>query len=334
MTTAVAAVAFVTGALVSLGTSWFLVTRIERIGARFGASEVMLGLMAALAADAPEISASISALGNHQHAIGVGVILGSNIFNLAALLGLGAIVARSISLHRRVVVLEGAVAMWVAGSSILVVLHVVNPPEGFAVAAAALIPYIGLTALNGAQRRVRSGSGRSARWLSSAIAQEEQELEEAIRPPRGRPVDLWAAAVALVVVVIASVAMERAASRLGHRWSVPDVLVGTLVLAGVTSLPNAVAAVYLARRGRGAASLSTAMNSNAFNVAVGLFIPAVVLGIGPAMGAVTMIAIWYAGLTAFVLIAAYVDRGLRRTTGALIVAAYAGFVGAVIAGSG
>ncbi|MHB1818741.1 MAG: ABC transporter permease [Streptosporangiaceae bacterium] len=39
------------------------------------------------------------------------------------------------------------------------------------------------------------------------------------------------------------------------------------MLAAVTSLPNAVAAVYLARRGRGAATLSTALNSNTLNAA-------------------------------------------------------------------
>ena len=38
------------------------------------------------------------------------------------------------------------------------------------------------------------------------------------------------------------------------------------MLAVVTSLPNAVTAVYLARRGRGAAVPSTALNSNAINV--------------------------------------------------------------------
>ena len=52
--------------------------------------------------------------------------------------------------------------------------------------------------------------------------------------------------VALVVVVVASVTMERAASALGQRYAVPQIVTGGLVLAAVTSLPNAVAAVYLA----------------------------------------------------------------------------------------
>ena len=101
-------------------------------------------------------------------------------------------------------------------------------------------------------------------------------------------------------MVTASVVMERSVSALGRRFSVPDIVVGTLVLAGVTSVPNAVAAEYLARGGRGAASLSTALNSNVLNVAAGLVLPAVVLGIGPVTSNVSLVASWYAGLTMLV----------------------------------
>jgi Ca2+/Na+ antiporter len=60
------------------------------------------------------------------------------------------------------------------------------------------------------------------------------------------------ASYATLVVVAASVAMEQTASTLGARHAIPEIVVGGLILAGVTSLPNAVAAVYLAARGRGA----------------------------------------------------------------------------------
>jgi hypothetical protein len=66
----------------------------------------------------------------------------------------------------------------------------------------------------------------------------------------------------LAVVVGASIEMEQGASALGRHYAVANVVTGGLVLAAVTSLPNAVAAVYLGSRGRGAAALSTALNSN------------------------------------------------------------------------
>ena len=102
------------GSRISLGTSWVLVTRLERLGERLGFSEAVLGLLAALAADTPEITSAVTALVHHERAVGSGVVIGSNVFNLAALLGLGAVAAGRIALHRKVVALGGVVALWMA----------------------------------------------------------------------------------------------------------------------------------------------------------------------------------------------------------------------------
>jgi cation:H+ antiporter len=77
---------FIVGVLISLGASLVLVGSLERLGARLRAPEAMLGLAVALAADSPEITTAVVALARRQQDIGVGVVLGSNIFNLAALL--------------------------------------------------------------------------------------------------------------------------------------------------------------------------------------------------------------------------------------------------------
>ena len=110
---------FVLGAGVSLATSWLLVSRLERVGERLAFSEANLGIVAALAADTPEITASVAALAHHQQTIGAGVVLGSNVFNLAALLGLGAVVAGRIDLHQKVILLGGTVAMFVGVACLL-----------------------------------------------------------------------------------------------------------------------------------------------------------------------------------------------------------------------
>ena len=119
---------FAAGVAVSLATSWVLVTRLERLGERAGISEALLGVLAALAADAPEITASVVALAHGQASVGAGVVIGSNVFNLAALLGLAAIVAGQIALHRRVVLFSGAVGAWIAAICLLAVLGVLTPP--------------------------------------------------------------------------------------------------------------------------------------------------------------------------------------------------------------
>ncbi len=130
MTATIAGAAFLTGALVSLATAWLLVSRLERVGECLGLSEALLGIVAALAADAPEVTAAVSAMASGEQRLGAGVVIGSNVFNLAALLGLGAVVARRIGLHRKVVLLGGTVAMSVAGVCLAVVLGVVAPIAG------------------------------------------------------------------------------------------------------------------------------------------------------------------------------------------------------------
>ncbi len=330
MSVAVAVPAFVAGALVSLAVSWVLVSRLERVGERLGLSEALLGIVAALAADAPEVTAAVAAIAGHQQRLGAGVVIGSNVFNLAALLGLGAVVAGRIRLHRKVVVLGGAVALTVAIVCLVVVTGVLPPAAGFALVLVTVALYaIALGASDQRLARLRLPTPWIT-WIRSAVAEEESELEEAIRPRRGRWQDVAVSAVSLLVVVVASVTMERAASALGARFAIPEIVVGGLVLAAVTSLPNAVAAVYLAAHGRGAATLSTALNSNTLNIALGLLLPATLIGLGQPTGQTALIAAWYIGLTAVTLAFAYRDRGIRRVTGILIIAAYVVFTGSLL----
>lgn len=326
MTVGSAAFVFILGAGVSLATSWLLVSRLERVGERLAFSEAHLGIVAALAADTPEITASVAALAHHQQTIGAGVVLGSNVFNLAALLGLGAVVAGRIDLHRKVILFGGTVAMSVGAACLLSVGGQLPAWAGLSVVLVILFAYVTLlTVHKGVLRRLHLPETWST-WLRAAVVEEELELEEAIHPPRATRRDALMAVGALVIVVLASVAMEQGASTLGGHFGIPEIVVGGLVLAAVTSLPNAVSAVYLARRGRGAATLSTALNSNSLNVAAGLLIPAAVVGLAKPSGSGLLVAGWYVALTALTLLLAYAGRGLGRVSGGAIIAAYIVFV--------
>ena len=159
-------VLFLVGTAVSLGSSWILVSRLERLGERAGMSEALLGMVAALAADAPEITAAVTALAHGQAAVGAGVVVGSNVFNLAALLGLGAVVAGRIALHRKVVWLSGTVAVWVALVCLLAVLGLCSAIAGLLLVAVVLVPYLVVLGLS-PQRM--AGLPLPAAWTRSAI---------------------------------------------------------------------------------------------------------------------------------------------------------------------
>ena len=165
MSVALAAAAFLAGAMISLATSWLLVSRLERVGERLGLSEALLGLVAALAADAPEVTAAITAMAGRQQRLGAGVVIGSNVFNLAALLGLGAVVAGRIGLHRRVVVLGGTVAMCVAAVCLAVVTGLVPVAAGLVVAVAAMALYAAVLGMS-AQRLGPAAAARRVDQLA------------------------------------------------------------------------------------------------------------------------------------------------------------------------
>jgi hypothetical protein len=242
---------------------------------------------------------------------------------------LSALVAGSVRFHRRVILLGGVPGTWIAVACLLTVARVQPPAAGLAVAALALAPYAVLLAARRSLYGRLPLPGAWAAWLASAVHEEEDELAEAIRPAPGTWRDGLAVTMLLAVVVAASITMEQTAAALGRRYGVADIITGAVVLAVVTSLPNAVSAVYLARRGRGAAVLSTALNSNAINATAGLLIPATVVGLGAPGGQDLLVTAWYAGLTVLALALAWHGRGLGRLPGALVIAGYLAFTAAL-----
>ncbi|MHB8440079.1 MAG: hypothetical protein ACYDD4_13100 [Acidimicrobiales bacterium] len=325
-----AAAIFVVAALASLTSSGGLVARVERIGARLGWTEALLGLAAALGANAPEITSASTALARHEHQIGVGVVLGSNVFNVAALLGVGALVSRRLVLHRRVVLLAGTTALWMAIVGVAVATHWVAPAVGLVMGAGVFVPYAALCAQWRALGHLSVGR-RVLGWIAGAMAEEELELAGALDTRAASGSDVAMAVVAVGIVVASSAVMERAAVTFGTYAHWPSIVIGAVVLAAITSLPNAVAALHLARRARAAALLSEAVNSNNLNILLGLLVPGAIAGVGSATMPGTLTALWAVGLLAGALAWAFARRGLDAVVGAVVVAGYCAFVVALVA---
>jgi cation:H+ antiporter len=316
---------FVLAAAVTLSFSVLLVMRLERVGARLGFTSAILGLVTALAANAPEMTSAITALARGQNEVGVGVVLGSNVFNLAALLGLGSLVAGRIDLHRRVIVLIGGASLAIALVSLATVTTTFSATTSLVLVLAIFAPYVVLSAWPHALRHL-GVPRRPRRWVREAIREEEAEIAEAIHARAGDWRDVSLAGVALVVVVVASIVMEHTASSMGRELGWSNIVIGGVVLAGVTSLPNAVAAVYFASRGRGSVVLSEALNSNNLNTLFGFLAPAAVLGLQKPTTSDLIVDVFYLGLSAVALALTYAQRGLRRPSGSIIILGYLVFV--------
>ena len=106
-----AIVVFLASALLTFAAAAFFADRLDHIGPRLGLPEVVVGLLTAVAADAPEISSALIALSRGEKQVSLGVVLGSNVFNLAAMIGVSAVLAGAVTLRRNALVIEGAVGL-------------------------------------------------------------------------------------------------------------------------------------------------------------------------------------------------------------------------------
>jgi cation:H+ antiporter len=315
----VAVLVFFGGLALTILSSIVLARELDRLGERLGFSEALLGIVTALGADAPEISSAVAALVTGHEDTGVGVVVGSNVFNIAALLGLSAVIAGPVRIHAHGLVLNGGVAIVVALIGALLAINVMPAAAAFALGLLVVVPYVVLSALH-ARRRERLPA-----VLRAAVAEEQQDARRDEFAPPATGTDVLTILPALAAVVGGAYAMVAAAQSLGDRWDVSDVLIGTVVLAGLTGIPNVLAAVRLALHGRGAACVSESFNSNNANILVGLCVPALVLGLGDPSGIETFAAWALVGLTALAVAVGF-GGGLTRREGGAIIALYAGFV--------
>src|SRR5436305_10221252 len=154
MTPAAAIPLFLVSIGVMLAASAVFAGRLDHIGLRLGLPETLLGLLTALAADAPEVSSAIAALAKGAKDVGVGVVLGSNVFNLAAMIGLSAIVCGGVRIRREALAVEGAVGVAATLIVSTLVLELLGAWATLGLLAVVLVPYLVL---------LGRGSGRSPR---------------------------------------------------------------------------------------------------------------------------------------------------------------------------
>jgi cation:H+ antiporter len=307
--TPLALLVFAVGLGVSLGASEFLVRGFGRLGTNVGMAAGLVGLLTALGADAPEISSAITALLSGAKDVGLGVILGSNLFNLAALLGFSAVVTGRVSFRRILLALDGSVALWATLVVGLMLLVRLAPIIALVLVLAVFLFYVVLLA---AKPRAIHG---------------DLERTERAGAPWG---PVWWIVPSIAAIVAGSFAMVNGALALGDHWHLSRIFLGAVALAAITSLPNAYAATRLALGGNGTAVLSLAFNSNTLNLLAGVSLPAVLIGgLASAPGAMTDI-VWLTALTLVAIGLGYLERGLNRWSGLLLIIGYLVFIAVIL----
>jgi cation:H+ antiporter len=310
MLTPIALLLFVTSLAATLAAAGLFARRLDRLGVRLGIPEAVLGLLTALAADGPELSSGVTAMVRGERGVGVGVLLGSNVFNIAAMVGVSALLAGRVRLDRGALVVEGAFALFATAVAAVVLFGWLPAWAAVALLAAATAPYLVVLArgtFHAPSTARAPGPGDRVRAVQ-VIALFVRELP------------------ALGVIVIGSVGMVYTAVLLAGRYGVPRPLVGLLILATMTSLPNASTAIRLGLAGRGEALVSETLNSNTINLAFGIVVPALFVTAAQAPAGFELDFVWMLAVTLAMLVLVGRRGGAGRLAGAAIVASYIAYV--------
>ena len=300
--------AFVAGLALTLAASELFTRGLTRLGGKVRLSEGLIGLLAALGADSPELSSAITALLAGAGTVGVGVIVGSNLFNIAALLGLTALVARGVRISRGPLLLDAGVGLLVTVAAAAMVAGLL-PAK---IAAAFVLPIAAAYVLI-----LGTAQAPATSWATDR--------------GRGSWLPVLALPLALAGVVGGSYVMVHEALAAQGSLHLPAEVLGTIVLAALTSLPNLWVALHFARSDRGTALFSTATNSNTINLVGGLIVPALLIGLGAAKGSLLDF-VWLIGLTLVAVLAALPRSRLGRGAGVAIIAIYLVFVALRVVG--
>lgn len=319
MHSALLALLWVAALAIALFASHMLVGYLTDVGRRFHLSAGLLGLLVALGADAPEVTSALVALSRGSSDIGLGVVVGSNIYNLAGLLGLAALLARRVPTGPALLSIDRIANLVLTLLLVpLVLLPVLHVGLGVALVAALLI-YVVLEAVE----PERLFPGRESR-RAVRVAEMERTVP---MPPSRSPVALSMLVVASAAgIVIGSNLLVSSSLSLGPAIGIPSTVIGTFILPIATSLPNTWAAIVLARRNMAQVAIATTFNSNSINLALGAGLPSLVLIIHASHATQVLDTPWLLLMTGAALALVAWRQALTRPEGSLLIALYAGFV--------
>ena len=327
MSPAVAVPLFLVSLAVTLAAARLFARRLDRLGVRFGFPEALIGLLTAVAADGPEIASALFALAKGAHDVGVGVLVGSNGFNLAAMIGLSALLAGRVRLARETLMFEGAVGLLITLLAAALLLRWLSPAGATVLSAFFVVPYLAVVVAGPSFR------GRRLSRLSRALhehAATERPPDTSTDPTHHL---LGLIVVDLILIVAGAAGMVESALSLAGDWHISNAVLGVLILGPLTSIPNALTAIRLGLAGRGAALVGETFNSNTINLAFGVIVPSLFV----TFAAVTTLGkfqlAWLIAATLVTLAALARPGGMRRSDGVVLVVLYFAFVVGTLVGS-
>lgn len=303
-------------ALLYFGGEW-LVKGAREISLMMGISPLVVGLtVVAFGTSAPELLVSLQAnlLDPPKGDMALGNVVGSNICNIALILGIGAAI-RPMSVHRQVIKREMPFLLVISVVFILLLLDgQIQQVEGLCLFAAV----IAYTAFSLREAR-RAGLGEQAVTSESG--------EEGIKSSKtGTFANIGLLLAGIGALVVGADRLVLGGSNIARHFNVPEATIALTIVAFGTSLPELATSIVAAVRRQGDIILGNAVGSCIFNV---LCVVGLTSSISP-LSRTSELRNWDLGvMLAFTLIVfpfVWRDRLLGRGQGVILLFGYASYV--------
>ncbi len=312
LASAIARVVVGTG-LCWIGSDW-LVDGLETIARAKGVPESVLGvLISAPGTSLPEFgSAIVSSLEGYSE-VGVGCVVGSNVYNICGILGITALlIPFTIGKYP---FRDTLIAVGVGILLLLLVMHGLSLEWYEAVFLLALYAVYAYSLMRREEEKPE---------------EEKPEPDEDVEKTKKVYETTWKTYAKVVVgiglfVVAIKWCLVDGTIDLAKAIGYPAALLGYTLLAIATSLPETFTTLNAARRGMGDLAVTNITGSNNFNILMGLGVPAIITGKVQAKPWDPTLILYMVVITAILAIPAYKGK-LGRPYGALNLALYGGFI--------
>ena len=307
-------VALVAGGLVVRGAS--------RLAVGLGMSPALVGAtIVAFGTSMPEFLVSAVASAEGSAGLAIGNVLGSNVANVALVLGLGAGLG-SLQVQRRLLRWE-IPALGVATAFVLLIAanEVVSRLEGVVLLGLLLVFVVGAGVLSARSLRSRE-VGAAALPPGGHAASSRLDRGASLR-------ELGQVLAGVLLLALGAELLVRGATGIAELFEVSEIVVGVAIVAVGTSLPEVATTAIATLRGEHEIAVGNAIGSNVFNLLGVLGLAAVVapLEVDPRLFEFELPALV---LSTAILVPLALRGRLRRPDGLLLVLLYCAFIAVTV----
>ena len=303
------------------GAEW-LIRGSASVARAFGVKPIVVGLtVVAYGASAPELAIATKTALTHHQPIALGTVIGSCAANISLILGLCALI-RPPTIDNRIIRREIPILL---GSVIAVPLllrnGILSRLEGAILIGCAIVFTIATLTVS-----ARLESDAEAAADSTKAEESGVELGGRGRPRAGRGAAALMTAIGVVLLVAGSDLFVRGGRGIAGQIGMSERMLGLTIISIGCALPELIASLIAASRNQASLAIGSVIGSNLLNVFLVLGVTAYLspIDFGERMHMVELV-----GLVAITLLGIIVlrsDRRISRAEGAILVAAYIGFV--------